>query len=80
MSAAWAPMMAPPLPLRNDAERNTCPHAYPDEDCLGGVTHIDDSGDVYYAALTPEERARGEFDQAAYLDHLRRVAAAFHVR
>lgn len=80
MSAPWGPMVAPPLPLRNDAERDTCPHAFPAEDCLGGVTHIDPDGDVYYTALTPEERRRGLFDYHAYVEHLRRVSAAFHGR
>lgn len=31
--APWAPMVAPPLPLRSDAEWDTCPHAYAAEDC-----------------------------------------------
>jgi len=35
MPAPWSPMAAPPLPLRNDAEWNTCAHAYPAELCPG---------------------------------------------
>lgn len=35
--AAWAPMVAPPLPLANDALWNTCEHAGPDEDCEAGM-------------------------------------------
>jgi hypothetical protein len=35
-------MAAPPLPLRNDAEWDTCEHAYPAESCLGydGPHHL----------------------------------------
>lgn len=33
MPAPWSPMAAPPLPLRNDLEFNTCEHAYPAEEC-----------------------------------------------
>lgn len=35
MLAPWSPMAAPPLPLRNDAEWDTCEHAYPAETCPG---------------------------------------------
>lgn len=35
MHAPWSPMAAPPLPLRNDAESDTCAHAYPTELCPG---------------------------------------------
>jgi hypothetical protein len=40
MTAPWSPMVAPPLPLRNDAEWNTCEHAYPAESCLGDGSHL----------------------------------------
>ncbi|MGZ0070050.1 hypothetical protein [Microbacterium arborescens] len=43
MAAPWAPMMAPPLPLRDDMPRNTCPHAFYAETCPehGPVTDAD---------------------------------------
>jgi hypothetical protein len=33
--APWSPMAAPPLPLCNDAEWDTCAHAYPAKTCPG---------------------------------------------
>ncbi|PPF39955.1 hypothetical protein [Pseudoclavibacter sp. AY1H1] len=33
--ASHAPMAAPPMPLRNDALWNTCPHGYIAEACTG---------------------------------------------
>lgn len=30
----WAPMVAPPLPCRNDREFDTCRHAFPVEECV----------------------------------------------
>lgn len=50
MPAPWSPMVAPPLPLRNDAERDTCPHGYPAEDCRGGL-HQTPTG-VLYGVIT----------------------------
>jgi hypothetical protein len=35
----WAPMVAPPLPLRNDLEWDTCEHAYPRDMCHGYELH-----------------------------------------
>jgi hypothetical protein len=32
--------MAPPLPARSDAEFDTCPHAYPIEECVGDGVHL----------------------------------------
>lgn len=40
MTAPWSPMVAPPLPLRSDAEADTCEHAHPAEDCLGDGSHL----------------------------------------
>lgn len=54
MTAPWAPMIAPPLPCRNDVERNTCEHAYPRELCRGSW-HLPDPIEVklrhYYGSV-----------------------------
>lgn len=37
----WSPMIAPPLPCRNDGEVGTCEHAYPRELCRGTWHELD---------------------------------------
>lgn len=43
--APWSPMMAPPLPCRNDLETDTCEHAYPLDSCRG-LWHLPDPLEV----------------------------------
>ena len=62
MTAPWSPMVAPPLPTANDAERDTCPHAYPAEDCYG-MAHT-------YDVPTPPPRPPSPMDP-----HIRAIVA-----